>query len=744
MVSVVRVRLFVRGVVQGVGFRPFVHALAHRHALGGTVHNRPGGVSVEVEGEPGAVEAFVTALVAERPPRARIDAVEQTTVAARGERVFAVAASEAVAGELTIASDAAVCHDCLRELFDPADRRHRYPLISCLWCGPRYSVVTATPWDRERTTLSAWPMCDDCAREHRDPASRRFHAQTTSCPSCGPPLIFRRAGESTTLCALERAVEALALGSIVAVKSMGGYHLAVSARVEGAVERLRERKARPEKPLALMVADVEAALAIAFLDEDERAVLEGPERPVLLARRRASDMEAVAPGSHLLGVMLPATPLGQLLARELQTPLVMTSANVSGQPMTWRREGEDALLAGVADALLTHDLELTGRCDDSVVRRVAGTFTVLRGGRGLTPTVRRLPSPLLRPTLAVGAEMKANLCLGTRARALSSPHVGELSEYATFDEWRALIARLEVLEGVAPSRWAHDAHPGYTSTRHARERGVELSAVQHHHAHFAACLADNEHRGPAIGVVFDGTGYGSDGTLWGGEVFLGDARHVERVGHLKPLSLPPRAIREPWRMAIAARLAAGLPPGEGRHVAERTRAEVEAVARLAEQGTPTSSVGRLFDAVAAMLGESLSVSFEAQAAMRLETLAAQVDSDGAYPFDVEGGVFDAAPAIRAIDRDVARGCDVRRIARRFHEGLAEATARVCMLVSRASRVGTVALSGGVMVNDVLVSALLRRLTEGGLAALVHHEVSPGDGGIAFGQLVVVAARDGGA
>lgn len=738
-----RVRVVVRGVVQGVGFRPFVHALAHRHALGGAVHNRPGGVSIEVEGPPEAVAAFTTALVEHPPPRARIDDVEETLLSPRGQRSFVVAASDAARNELTIASDAAVCDGCMSELFDPGDRRYRYPLISCLACGPRYSVVTETPWDRERTSLSAWAMCDDCRREHDDPASRRFYAQTTLCPSCGPALTFRSHDEATSHRAFERAADALRAGAVVAVKSMGGYHLAVSAHVDGAVERLREQKQRPDKPLALLVADVDAARAIVELDDAEIAVLAGPVRPVLLARRRTREMEAVAPGSHLFGVMLPATALQHLLARELATPLVMTSANVSGQPMTWRREGEAALLAEVADAVLTHDVELTGRSDDSVMRRVGGTITVLRGGRGLTPAVTRLPSPLARPTLAVGAQMKTSIALGAGDRVLSSPHVGDLSDYATFEEWCSLVARLEALDGVSASRWAHDCHPGYTSTRYAQERGVELVVVQHHHAHFAACLADNAHRGPALGVVFDGTGYGSDGTVWGGELFLGDAVRVERIGHLLPVPLPTGAIREPWRMAFAYRLAAGLPPGEGRHVAGCAKSEIDAVASVAGAGTLSSSVGRLFDAVAAMLGESpRRVSFEAQAAMRLETLAAEVTSDGAYAFTVEDGILDPSPAIRAIDDDVAGGLDVRRIARRFHEGLADATASACVLASRASGVRTVALSGGVMVNDVLVASLKSRLAEAGLTVLVHRDVSPGDGGIALGQLAVVAARDG--
>jgi hydrogenase maturation protein HypF len=748
-----RVGLRLEGLIQGVGLRPHVASLAHRHQLGGWVRNDGGTVAIEAEGAAEAVASFVADLTASPPARARIDALDRCDLPVRGERDFVVTTSALGTTATAIAPDAAICDHCLREIFEPTNRRHRYAFTSCLECGPRHTIVEAFPYDRERTSFAAFPMCGACREEHDDPRSRRFHAQTICCAACGPALELRRPGVVVRGdAAVTSAAALIRAGRIVALKNMGGFHLACRADDASAVATLRARKRRPDKPLAVMSRDLAAAETLALLDDETRRLLAGSDRPVVLLPRRAPSplASAVAGDSPLVGIMLPATPLQHLLLHEVDSPLVMTSANLAGRPTAWRDgQGEEA-----ADAVVTHALPIAARCDDAVVRQVAGMKTVLRPARGSFPAVMRLWSPLRLPTLAVGAELKNTICLGHGHRALISAHLGDLGDYDAFSEMAATAARMDRLEGTTARRIVHDLHPGYSSTRYALDRaeeGLELLGVQHHHAHLAACLADCEHRGAAIGIVVDGTGYGLDGAIWGGEILVGDAAGVRRAGHLAYVRMPggSAAIVEPWRMALAHRMAAGLSPDEGRHLCEPRAGAV--AARLVETGAVSplcSSAGRLFDAVAAMLGEAPPrVTFDAQAAMRLEALAASAPAGATgLPFEQreppEGPLeIDAAPAIRAIDEQLRRGVSPAVIALRFHEGLAAAFVRASVAIREREGLEVVALAGGVAANDVFVGALVRRLAAAGFTLLRPRRLPPNDGAIAFGQISVALARD---
>jgi hydrogenase maturation protein HypF len=749
----VRVGLRLAGLIQGVGLRPHVAGLAHRHQVGGWVRNDGGTVAIEAEGVADAVASFVMELIDTPPARARIDTFERFDLPARGERDFVVTTSTIGTTATATAPDAATCDQCLREIFEPTDRRHRYAFTSCLECGPRHTIVEAFPYDRERTSFAAFPMCEACREEHGDPSSRRFHAQTICCPSCGPELELRRPGPiARGDAAVTRAAALIRAGLIVALKSMGGFHLACRADDAAAVATLRERKRRPDKPLAVMARDLHAAEILAWLDDDTRSLLAGSDRPVVLVPRRAPSPLAgsVARDSPLIGLMLPATGLQHLLMHEVDSPLVMTSANLAGRPTAWRDgEGEDA-----ADAVITHALPIAARCDDAVVRRVAGTTTFLRPARGSFPAVMRLQRPLRVATLAVGAELKNTICLGHGHRAVISAHLGDLGDYDAFAEMVATAARMERLEGTTACRIVHDLHPGYSSTRYAFDRaeeGLERLGVQHHHAHFAACLADCEHRGPAIGIVVDGTGYGLDGAIWGGEILVGDAARVRRAAHLAYVRMPggSAAIVEPWRMALAHRMAAGLSPYEGRHLPDARAGAV--AARLVETGALSpfcSSAGRLFDAVTAMLGEAPPrVTFDAQAAMRLEALAASAPDDTTeLPFEQreapEGPLeIDAAPAICAVDDQLRRGVAPATIARRFHEGLAAAFVGASVTIREREGLEVVALAGGVAANDVFVTALVRRLAGAGFSLLRPQRLPPNDAAIALGQISVALAAD---
>jgi hydrogenase maturation protein HypF len=733
--SIQRVRVRVEGVVQGVGFRPFVHRLAGELGLTGFVRNDERGAVIEVEGDPAAIEALLARVVADAPPLATVVVAGTEVVPARGEAEFAIA--ESAAGgrhDAQVSPDTATCAACLRELLDPADRRYRYPFINCTDCGPRFTIVRGVPYDRPLTTMAGFAMCPRCQAEYDDPTDRRFHAQPNACPDCGPRLNAP----------LERFVAVLQRGGIVAVKGIGGFHLACLASDERAVAQLRARKHREEKPFALMARDLRAADELVRLGPVAAALLRGRDRPIVLAPRRpgARVAAAVAPRSAELGVMLPYSPLHHLLLADVGEPLVMTSGNASDEPIAYEDEDALARLQGIADAILLHDRPIETRTDDSVVRLARGRPLPLRRSRGAVPSLLALPVAASRHVLAYGAELKSTFCLARGRRAWVSHHIGDLKNAETLASFAAGVEHFERLFAVAPQVVAHDLHPGYLSTAYALAReDVERVAVQHHHAHLAACLAEHGETGPAVAAIFDGAGLGTDGAVWGGEILVGDLRGFERAGHLWPVALPggDRAAREPWRMACAWRVAAG---GDARPLrgidAERWRA----VARMAESGLAsptTTSVGRLFDAVAALCGLRLEVSYEGQAAMELEA-ACDGAERGTYPLRSRAGVLDAREAILAIDRDVSRGVPAGAIATRFHHALADATAAECAELAADRGLDTVVLSGGAFQNRRLLERAAAGLERAGVRVLVPARLPPNDGAIAFGQAAVAAAR----
>jgi hydrogenase maturation protein HypF len=731
----VRLRARVEGTVQGVGFRPFVYRLAGELGLAGWVLNDERGVLLEAEGDPAVLDDFVVRLAADAPPLASVERIATEDVVPTGAPGFAIVASERRGAPAALVSpDMATCDDCLRELFDPADRRHRYAFINCTNCGPRFTIVRGVPYDRPLTTMAGFRMCAACQAEYDDPGDRRFHAQPNACPECGPRLTLIGATGDP----LVGAVAALRAGRIVAVKGIGGYHLACLARDERAVAALRGRKHREEKPFALMAPSVDAAAGLVELSDDDAALLRGRERPIVLAPRRpaARVAKAVAPRSADLGVMLPYSPLHHLLLADIGEPLVMTSANVSDEPIAYRDDDARERLSGIADLFLVHDRPIHTRTDDSVVRATKAGTLLIRRSRGYVPASAALPVPARRPILACGAELKNTFCVAKGARAWVGHHIGDLRNYETVASFTEGVEHFERLFDVAPEVVAHDLHPDYLSTRYALERtGVEHIGVQHHHAHLAAVLAEHGLEGPAVGAIYDGTGYGADGTVWGGEILAGDLRDFERLAHLRPARLPggDAAVKAPWRMACAWLVeAVGTAPDMPAAIdvdpeAWRTVAELAATGFSAPV---TTSAGRLFDAVAALCGIRSHVNYEGQAAVELEA-ACDPAERGAY----EIPDLDPRPAIRAIARDAAAGVPVGVIAARFHHGLAEATARACL----DAGLDVVVLSGGVFQNRVLLERTTALLRKAGARVLIPRRLPPGDGGIAYGQAAVAAA-----
>jgi len=752
--SKVRTAVRVEGVVQGVGFRPFVYSLATRLGLAGWVGNDVDGVFAEVEGAAAAVREFLLLIEREPPPLARVERVTAQPMTPNGGAGFSIAPSDPAGRRRALVSaDSATCADCLAELADPADRRLRYPFINCTNCGPRFTIVCDVPYDRPLTTMAGFAMCADCAAEYHDPADRRFHAQPVCCPACGPRLrLLDSSGAQLAGDPLAGAVSALRQGQVLAIKGLGGYHLAVDAASEDAAALLRARKHREDKPFALMAADLAATRELCELDEVAAGLLTSGRRPVVLLPRRpgAPVARAVAPGNRQLGIMLPYTPLHHLLVRDFGRPIVATSGNVSDEPIAY--QDDDALhrLGGIADAFLTHDRPIHIRTDDSVVRPVRGREMLLRRSRGYAPEPLTVRGRFPRPVLACGAELKNTFCLGTENRAILSHHIGDLENYETLRSFTEGIGHFRRLFDVTPEVVVHDLHPEYLSTKYALELDdVELVGVQHHHAHIASCLADNDEDGPVIGVAFDGTGFGADGTLWGGEFLLADLAEFERAGHLAGVPMPggAAAIRQPWRMA-AAYLDAAYPDGipDGLAVAARNPQawpDVLAMARRDINAPVTSSAGRLFDAVAALLGVRDAINYEGQAAVELEQLADPAERAG-YPAAITGGspLLVAGPdLVRAAAEDMLAGVPPETIAARLHNGVAVMISRACLLLRERSGLGTVALSGGVFQNLALLNGTVQLLQRDGFRVLTHARVPPNDGGISLGQAAVAAARD---
>jgi hydrogenase maturation protein HypF len=704
-----RVRARVTGRVQGVGFRPYVFALASELGLAGFVLNDARGVVIEVEGA--ECDAFLARLPLDAPPLAAIEGIVTEARTPTGEHGFTIRHSVGGFPDAAISPDAATCDACRAELFDPADRRYRYPFINCTSCGPRFTIVTGIPYDRPNTTMAGFAMCDACRAEYDDPRDRRFHAQPNACPACGPRVTLHGIDARDPVSA---AVCALLGGAIVAVKGIGGFHLACRADDEAAVSALRARKRREDRPFALMVRDLDAARALARLDGD--AILDRA-RPIVIAPRKGDVAPSVAPRSRDLGVMLPYSPLHHLLLADMGgVPLVMTSGNVSDEPIAFTDEDALARLAGIADLFLLHDRPIRTRTDDSVVRG----RRVMRRSRGFVPDT--LPLPGARPLLAVGAELKNTFTLARDGRAWVSHHIGDLRNAETLASFTDGIEHFQRLFAIEPELIAHDLHPEYLSTKYALERDGRHAGVQHHHAHLAAVLAEHG-VDEALGALYDGTGYGTDGTVWGGELLHGSCESSTRAGHLYPVRMPggEAAIREPWRMACAWMAAAELD----------TPPEWADVRRLAQTGLAspvTTSMGRLFDAVAALCGIRDRVTYEGQAAIELEAAADPLER-AAYPLPVGPAlVLDARPAIVAVHDDLARGVDVARISARFHNAVADATADAC----RDHPV--VVLSGGVFQNALLLERTIAAL--GPARVLTPRRLPCNDGAISYGQAAV--------
>jgi hydrogenase maturation protein HypF len=752
--QVIRTAVRVEGIVQGVGFRPFVYSLATGLGLSGLVGNDVDGVFVEVEGQPAAVQEFLASLERDAPPLARIERVTTKPMAPAGPGVFAIVASAPGGQRRTLVSaDTATCADCLRELADPADRRLGYPFINCTSCGPRFTIVRDVPYDRPLTTMAGFAMCEQCAAEYHDPANRRFHAQPTCCPACGPALaLVDPAGTALSGEPLARAADLLCRGRVLAVKGLGGYHLAVDAACEEAAAALRARKHREDKPFAVLVADLAAARRWCEVDAAAADLLTSPARPVVLLPRRpgARVAAATAPANRQLGIMLPYTPLHHLLIQAAARPLVLTSGNVSDEPIVYRDADALARLGGIADAFLTHDRAIHIRTDDSVARVFRGRPMLIRRSRGYVPEPISVRSGFPRPVLACGAELKNTFCLAKEHHAFVSHHIGDLENAETLRSFTEGIEHFRRLFDLDPQVVAHDLHPEYLSTKYALELDdIELAGVQHHHAHVVSCLADNDADGPVIGVAFDGTGYGTDGTIWGGEFLVADLASFQRGGHLAPVPMPggAAAIRQPWRMA-AAYLDVACPgaPADRLDVGRRNQARWAAVVGMARRGVNSpacSSAGRLFDAVASILGVRDAINYEGQAAVELEQLADPGEA-GAYragleetdPFRARG-----SDLVSAVVADLAAGVPREIVAARFHHGVAALIEAGCLLLRERHGLDTVALSGGVFQNLLLLRRAVGRLEARGFRVLLHSRVPCNDGGISLGQAVAAAARD---
>ena len=767
-------KIHVTGVVQGVGFRPFVYKIATREHLNGWVANTSAGVDIELEGEAPAFDVFLRALTADKPPLAHIDQIQvHDLVSKQGPCYdrFEIRASVSQEGAFQpISPDISICPDCLRELFDPHDRRYLYPFINCTNCGPRFTIIQDIPYDRPNTTMRAFEMCDDCAREYRDPRNRRFHAQPIACPRCGPKVWLEAGGGRKERGeAIEGTRRLLADGKIVAVKGLGGFHLACDATNAQAVAELRWRKLRIDKPFALMMPDIATVEQHCLVDAGERALLESGERPIVLLRRRPDSpiAEQVAPANQFLGVMLPYTPLHYLLMADskwqigdgelaqqpsalghMPSALVMTSGNLSEEPIASDNDEAHARLAKLADAFLMHDRDIRTRCDDSVVRVFEDRVYPLRRSRGYAPFPVPLPFDA-PPLLATGAELKNAFCLTRDRYAFLSHHIGDLENYETLRSFEDGVEHLSQLFRVQPEVIAYDLHPDYLATRYALERaervGVSAIGVQHHHAHVAACMADNglDGKHSVIGVAFDGTGYGADGAIWGGEFLVANYGGYRRAYHLDYVPTPggDKAVREPWRLALVWLARAGFEWTDDFASVRQARGQAwQVIRRQAEGGPnapPTSSMGRLFDAVAAIVGIRQMVNYEAQAAIELEMLA-DPDETLAYEFKVRGEIVDPVPMIQAVVTDLRAGVPVSAISARFHNGVAAMVRRVCTLVRERYCVNQVALSGGVWQNMTLLTRTLELLREDGLTVFTHHQVPPNDGGLALGQAAVAA------
>lgn len=763
--------IHISGIVQGVGFRPFVYNLATRYHLSGWVKNTSAGVDIAVDGPPDILESFIKDLRDEAPPLSRIDDFIATTGDPSGFTTFEILHSEAIPNAFQpISPDVAICADCLRELFDPRDRRYRYPFINCTNCGPRFTIIQDIPYDRPKTTMSRFPMCPDCAREYADPRDRRFHAQPVACPNCGPRVWLEHLhGDNIERIADDEAAilgtrDLLMQGRIAAVKGLGGFHLACDATNSTAVTELRRRKLRVDKPFALMMLDLTVVEQHCFADKAERELLESPARPIVLLRRRPGSTIAreVAPGQEWVGVMLPYTPLHYLLladspepGKAVLPPLVMTSGNLSEEPIATDNAEARERLRPLADAFLMHDRDIYIRCDDSVVRvfgseHDAPSIYPLRRSRGYAPFPVKLPwqAP---PLLAAGAELKNTFCLTNRNYAFLSHHIGDMENYETLQSYEQGVQHFEQLFRVKPEAIAYDLHPDYLASRYAVQRaqdeGLEAIGVQHHHAHIAACMAEHglDDSQPVIGVAFDGTGYGDDGAIWGGEFLVADYLGYRRALHMDYFRLPggDAAIRHPARIALALLWSLGIEwdtrLASFQDFSPEERSTVRTQLERGLNAPDTSSMGRLFDAAAALANIRQRVNYEAQAAIEFEALASETDA-GHYAFDVRDQTVSVDPTIRALLADVFSGAPTPIIASRFHNGMARMVAEACARLRSETAINQVVLSGGVWQNITLLGRTLSLLGQAGFRVYIHRAVPTNDGGLSLGQAAIAAQR----
>jgi hydrogenase maturation protein HypF len=758
LAGIERHRIHVNGIVQGVGFRPFVFRSASRLGLAGFVQNNSIGVTIEIEGARASIDELQRLLKVELPVLTRITELHTEQLSPTGETTFKIITSSRaqIAGTL-IAPDVAVCDDCLRELYDRNDRRYRYPFINCTNCGPRYTIVERIPYDRPFTSMRVFPMCANCEREYKDPTNRRFHAQPNACPVCGPKLTWRnRASLVIGPDAIEQTIECLRQGQIVAIRGLGGFHLAVDPHNDGAVMTLRERKGRAEKPFALMAPDVESIRQYCLVLPEEERLLLHYTRPIVLLRTKGEGNlpASIAPGQNYLGLMLPYTPLQHMLLRDNFDALVMTSGNYSDEPIAIGNDEAWERLASLADCFLLHDREIVQRCDDSTTRVAAGESRVIRRSRGCVPEPVILRSATEKNILAVGGELKNTVAFSRGRTVFLSQHIGDLDNPSALAFFHHLIGHLKGLLELNPQVIAHDLHPEYLSTKWAlAQTGMPLIGVQHHHAHLASVMAENGVSERTIGIILDGIGYGLDGTLWGGELLIGDYRSFERFAWLEPVPMPggAQAIHQPWRMALSyaqhafkdeiddlglASLQA-IVPSERRVLLQMMKQQLNS--------PMTSGCGRLFDGVASLMGLKREVSYEAQAAMLLEMAiggyeASQGDwYQDAAPESFSGGPIGIAPLIRAIVGDLRRSETCARIAARFHRTLVELYVQAAVAAEASSGIGTVGLSGGVFQNVYLFELMVERLKRENFNVLTHRHVPANDGGLALGQVVIADA-----
>jgi hydrogenase maturation protein HypF len=747
ILTVIRKSIQVRGTVQGVGFRPFVYNLARSLDLNGFVLNSGWGVVIEVEGEAVSVQSFLSRLQTDAPPLALIDEVSVSEIATNGDRAFEIRASaETAAPFAMVPPDIATCDACVSDFTNPRNRRHEYPFTNCTNCGPRYTIIADVPYDRPFTTMAEFVMCPDCDREYHDPADRRFHAQPNACPVCGPHLELwdreRRISERGE--ALGDVRRLLGEGAIVAIKGLGGFQLACDAMNEAAVRRLRERKRRSDRPFGLMAPDLGAVEQCCVVSDAEQKVVAGPLRPLVILPRRLDCRvpDAVAPGNNTLGIMLPYTPLHHLLftGDRRYSLLVMTSGNLREEPIASRNEEVPDRLHPLCDYFLLHNRRIQTRVDDSVVRVFRGAEIPIRRSRGFAPQPVDLGTPL-RQVLATGGELKSTLCLTKDHYAILSQHIGDMENYETLEFFRETLEHMKRFFRVDPEAVAHDLHPGYLSTRFALGlEGIRPIGIQHHHAHVAACAAEHGIRDKVIGVAFDGTGFGTDGQVWGAEFLIADWRDFERRAHFRyvPMVGGDAAVRQPWRMALSYLIDAfGAPLPEVPGLAAIPPL-VEQALRKGINTIQTSSCGRLFDAVAALTGIRNEANYEGQAAMELE--AASADGiDDSYPFDLEGDLVDWRSAIRGIVRDIQAGVPPAVVSAKFHNSVAASIVEVCRRVRVTDGLNRVCLTGGSFQNWRLLASSVELLERAGFEVYWHRRVPPNDGGLALGQAVVANA-----